>query len=96
MSSDVGERANQAARIVDLEAPAEGRAVTVDNTKLRLCGACRADVCAGRAADVLRDGEGRPYLDDANSPWAASGYGAWGDPVRAVLERRSDGRRRRS
>jgi len=72
--------------------PAQGRAVTVDATRLRLCRACRADVAAGRPADVLRDGAGHPYIDDANSPWAASGYGAWSDPVRAVLDRRTRGR----
>jgi hypothetical protein len=60
----------------------------VDATKLRLCRACRADVRAGRQAGVLRDGEGRPYFE-AGTPWAATGYGAWGDPVRAVLDQRS-------
>ena len=63
---------------------AQGRPVTVDGAKLRLCKACRSDVAAGRPADVLRDGRGRPYLD-ADTPWARSGYGAWGDPVQEVL-----------
>ncbi|MEA2190608.1 MAG: hypothetical protein QOI73_729, partial [Solirubrobacteraceae bacterium] len=63
---------------------AQGAAVTVGDAKLRLCRACRADVAAGRQADVLRDGHGKPYLD-ADSPWARTGYGAWGDPVQAVL-----------
>jgi hypothetical protein len=67
--------------------PAQKRPVTVDGTALRLCRRCRADVRAGRPADVLRDGAGRPYFDDP-SPWAASGYGAWSDPIRAVLDRR--------
>ncbi len=57
-------------------------------TTLRHCRACRADVRAGRAADVLRDGGGRPYFE-ADSPWATTGYGAWGDPMRAVLGQRS-------
>lgn len=70
---------------------AEGPAVTVDHAKLRLCPACRRDVAAGRPADVLRDGAGRPYLE-SDSPWAATGYGAWGDPVRAVLDRRQSSR----
>jgi hypothetical protein len=65
--------------------PATGP-VTVDGTELRLCRACRADVRAGRPADVLRDGAGRPYFE-GDSPRAASGYGAWSDPIRAVLER---------
>ena len=64
--------------------PATGRPVRVQETELRLCRACRADVRAGRPANVLRDGTGNPYLDD-DGPWAASGYGAWGDPIRAVL-----------
>jgi hypothetical protein len=67
---------------------AHGSPVTVEHTKLRLCRDCRADVRAGRPANVLRDGSGRPYLD-ADSPWAASGYGAWADPIRAVLDQRS-------
>jgi hypothetical protein len=67
--------------------PSHGRPVTVDGTELRLCRSCHADVRAGRPADVLRDGAGRPYFDDAG-PWAASGYGAWSDPIRAVLDRR--------
>ncbi len=66
--------------------PAQGRPVTVDATKLHLCRACRADVRAGRPADVLRDGSGRPYFE-ADTPWARTGYGAWGDPIRAVLDR---------
>jgi hypothetical protein len=74
--------------------PSQGRAVTVDGAKLRLCKACRADVAAGRPADVLRDGDGRPYLE-AQDAWAASGYGAWSDPVQAVLDRPSDTRRKR-
>jgi hypothetical protein len=60
----------------------------VHGTELRLCGSCRADVKAGRPANVLRDGSGRPYFE-ADSPWAASGYGAWADPIRAVLDQRS-------
>ncbi len=67
---------------------AQGRAVTIGEAKLRLCKACRADVAAGRTADVLRDGRGEPYLD-ADTPWARTGYGAWGDPVQAVLGARS-------
>ena len=67
--------------------PAHGAAVSVQGTKLRLCRSCRADVRAGRPADVLRDGSGRPYFE-SDSPWAATGYGAWSDAVRAVLERR--------
>lgn len=67
--------------------PAAGPPVCVRGTDLRLCKACRADVEAGRPADVLRDGAGRPYFD-ADTPWAASGYGAWSDPVRAVLDTR--------
>jgi hypothetical protein len=68
--------------------PALGPAVTVKKTKLRLCADCRADVKAGRPANVLRDGSGHPYFEAA-SPWAASGYGAWADPIRAVLDQRS-------
>jgi len=68
-------------------APAHGRPVKVDGTRLPLCQACRADVRAGRPADVLRDGAGRPYFD-GDTPWAASGYGAWSDPVRVVLDTR--------
>ena len=67
--------------------PAVARPVRVDETELRLCRACRADVRARRPADVLRDGSGRPYLD-GDSPWSASGYGAWSDPIRAVLDPR--------
>ncbi len=67
--------------------PVRGRPVTVDGTKLHLCKACRADVRAGRPADVLRDGSGRPYFE-GDTPWAKSGYGAWSDPIRAVLDRR--------
>jgi hypothetical protein len=67
--------------------PSHGRPVTVDATALRLCRACRADLRAHRPADVLRDGSGRPYLD-GDSPWAQSGYGAWSDPIRAVLDPR--------
>jgi len=66
---------------------AEGRAVSVDGSLLRLCQACHADVRAGRPVKVLRDGTGRPYFE-GETPWAATGYGAWGDPVRAVLDRR--------
>ncbi|MEA2155810.1 MAG: hypothetical protein QOE11_1950 [Solirubrobacteraceae bacterium] len=66
--------------------PAVGRAVHVKGTELRLCRACRDDVRAGREAKVLRDGSGRPYFE-GDTPWAATGYGAWGDPIRAVLER---------
>jgi hypothetical protein len=70
--------------------PAHGDVVTVDGTKLRLCNACRRDVAAGRRADVLRDGHGHPYFED-DTPWARSGYGAWGDPVAEVLGRRRQG-----
>lgn len=66
---------------------AKGGPVSVEGAELRLCKACRRDVAAGRPADVLRDGRGKPYLD-ADTPWARSGYGAWGDPVAAVLEAR--------
>jgi hypothetical protein len=66
--------------------PARGRPVEVAGTALRLCDACRADVRASRPAAVLRDGNGRPYFED-DSPWAKSGYGAWSDPIRAVLDR---------
>ncbi len=69
---------------------AGGDAVTVDGTKLRLCKACRRDVAAGRPADVLRDGHGRPYFE-GDTVWARSGYGAWGDPVSEVLGRRRQG-----
>ena len=68
-------------------APAHGRPVRVEGTRLHLCQPCRADARAGRPADVLRDASGRPYFD-ADTPWAASGYGAWSDPVRAVLDAR--------
>ncbi len=66
--------------------PAQGRPVTVHGTELRLCAGCRADVKAGRPANVLRDGSGRPYFED-DTPWAATGYGAWADPIRAVLDK---------
>ena len=66
---------------------ASGRPVTVKGAELRLCSACRSDVRSGRPADVLRDGSGRPYFE-GDSPWSASGYGAWADPIRAVLEPR--------
>jgi len=62
----------------------QGSPITVGEAELRLCGACRRDVSAGRPADVLRDCRGNPYLD-ADTPWAQTGYGAWGDPVQAVL-----------
>ena len=66
---------------------AQGSPVTVEDAELRLCKACRRDAAAGRPADVLRDGRGEPYLD-ADTPWSRSGYGAWGDPVSAVLDTR--------
>lgn len=84
-----GERGQQPPCTYDpRHGPSHGPAVTVKKTKLRLCEDCRADVKAGRPADVLRDGSGRPYFE-ADSPWAASGYGAWGDPIREVLDQRS-------
>ena len=66
--------------------PAHGRPVRVDGSELRLCQSCRADVRASRPAAVLRDGNGRPYFED-DTPWSKSGYGAWSDPIDAVLDR---------
>ena len=44
-----------------------------------LCKACRQDLVAGRAPDILdvvRDGKPVHYFDAAAEPWSSSGYGA--------------------
>jgi hypothetical protein len=44
-----------------------------------LCKACRQDLAAGRAPDILdvmRDGEPVHYFDADAEPWSSSGYGA--------------------
>lgn len=55
-----------------------------------LCAACRKDLQAGRAPDVLDvevDGDARHYFETDVEPWASTGYGALGGDLVAALHR---------